>query len=97
MDRTSTTGKGRSYDRLVTRIPKGQKQAVEAYARGLGVSVNHLLNRLVRSEMGLTEEQWQNSPNADTLAAMQEADRIAADPEVKGFTDLDALFAELRS
>ena len=35
--------------------------------------------------------------NAVTAAAMEEADRITADTNVKGFTSLDELFAELKS
>ena len=37
-----------------------------------------------------------NTPNRETVAAMLEAERIAKDPSVKGYTDLDELFAELR-
>ncbi|MDD3251513.1 MAG: hypothetical protein PHV18_03025 [Lachnospiraceae bacterium] len=33
---------------------------------------------------------------AETIAAMQEAERIAKDPAVKGYTDLDELFADLK-
>ena len=34
-------------------------------------------------------------PNEETKAAMLDADRIAHDPSVKGFTDTDELFREL--
>ena len=36
-------------------------------------------------------------PNKETIAAMLEAERIAKDPSVKGYTDLDELFADLES
>ena len=36
------------------------------------------------------------SPNAVTLAAMKEAELIEKDPSVKGYNDLDPLFAELK-
>lgn len=36
-------------------------------------------------------------PNATTIEAMQEADRILKDPDVKGYTDIDELFDALRS
>lgn len=101
MGRTSSTVKNRyaskAYDRIVTLVPKGQKQAVEAFARDRGESVNGLLNRLVRCEMGLSEDEWRRTPNETTVAAMMEADRIAGDPAVKGFTSLDELFTELKS
>lgn len=38
-----------------------------------------------------------NQPNRETIAAMLEAERIAKDPAVKGYTDLDELFAELKA
>lgn len=36
-------------------------------------------------------------PDRETVAAMREAERIARDPSVKGYTDLDELFADLRA
>ena len=38
-----------------------------------------------------------NQPNKETIAAMSEAERIAKDPSVKSYTDLDELFADLKS
>ena len=35
-------------------------------------------------------------PNKETIAAMLEAERIAKDPSVKGYNDLDELFADLK-
>ena len=35
-------------------------------------------------------------PNAETIAAMLEAERIAKDPNVKHYRDLDELFADLK-
>ena len=35
-------------------------------------------------------------PNKETIAALLKADRIAKDQSVKGYTDLDELFAELK-
>lgn len=34
-------------------------------------------------------------PNEETRQAMLEADRIAKDPSVKGYTDVDKMFEEL--
>ncbi len=36
-------------------------------------------------------------PNAETVAAMLEADRIARDPNVKAYTDTDELMRDLLS
>ena len=46
------------YDRLNIVIPKGRKEAVEAFAKSRGESVNGLINALIRAEMGLSEEEW---------------------------------------
>lgn len=37
-----------------------------------------------------------NQPNKETVAALLEAERIAKDPSVKGYTDLDELFTDLK-
>ena len=37
-----------------------------------------------------------NQPNKETIAAMLAAERIAKDPSVKGYTDLNQLFADLK-
>lgn len=34
-------------------------------------------------------------PNAETLAALREGDRLAADPDAPTYTDLDALWKDL--
>ena len=45
-------------DELKIRIPKGQKQAVEAHAASKGESVNGLVNALLRADMELSEGEW---------------------------------------
>lgn len=50
----------KSYDRLAITIPKGQKAAVEAFAREQGQSVNGLVNALLRAAMGLSEGEWKS-------------------------------------
>ena len=51
----------KAYDRISITIPKGRKQAVEAFAREHGESVNGMVNRLVRAEMGLSEDEWRRT------------------------------------
>lgn len=46
------------YDRISVLVPKGRKQTVEAFAREHGESVNGVVNRLLRAEMGLSEDEW---------------------------------------
>ena len=65
MGKTSSAVKNRynakAYDQLPIRVPKGRKQTLEAFAREHGESVNGLVNRLVRAEMGLSEDEWKVS------------------------------------
>lgn len=63
--KTSTAVKRRynqkAYARLQIVIPKGRKEAVEEYARQHGGSVNGLVNKLLREELGMTEEEWKRA------------------------------------
>ena len=65
----------RAYARLAITIPIAQKQAVEAHAASKGVSVNGLVNALLRADMGLSEAQWKEKPDAlpelDPLADLE--------------------------
>ena len=47
-----------NYDRIEVKVPKGQKQAIELFAREQGESVNAMVNRLIRTEMGVSENEW---------------------------------------
>ena len=56
-----------------------------------------LTSRQALREGGIPFEISLNQPNKETIAAMLEAERIAKDPSVKGYTDLDELFADLKA
>ena len=47
-----------NYDRVGTKLPKGRKADVEAYAVSQGISVNGLINTLLRNALDMTEEEW---------------------------------------
>lgn len=68
MSKTSSKVKDRynskAYDEMKIRVPKGQKQAVEAHAQQKGESVNGLVNALLRAEMGLSDEEWKKPKQA---------------------------------
>ena len=42
-----------NYDEIKIRIPKGQKEAVQAYAQAKGESVNALIWNLLQEAMGV--------------------------------------------
>lgn len=49
-----------NYDRINLVIPKGRKENLEQRAEETGESVNGYLNRLIRTDLGMTEEEWKN-------------------------------------
>lgn len=42
----------KAYDRVNLTIPKGKKDVLQAYATARGESVNGMINRLLRAELG---------------------------------------------
>lgn len=48
----------KAYDRISVTVPKGRKQAIEAHAEKAGESVNGLINKLLRENMGLSDADW---------------------------------------
>ncbi|MBR6764443.1 MAG: ABC transporter ATP-binding protein [Clostridia bacterium] len=48
-----------NYDSILVRVPKGRKEDVEAFAATCPEkSVNGLMNRLLRTALGMTEAEW---------------------------------------
>ena len=47
----------RCYDRISVTVPKGFKTAIEAHAANKGLSVNGLINKLLKADMG---DAWPN-------------------------------------
>ena len=46
-------------------------------------------------ERGIPFKITEGTPNKETVSAMLEAERIAKNPNVKGYRDVDELFADL--
>ncbi|MBQ6928292.1 MAG: type II toxin-antitoxin system RelB/DinJ family antitoxin [Oscillospiraceae bacterium] len=81
------------------RMDSDLKAQADALFGELGMNMSTAFNIFVRQavrEGRIPFEISLNQPNRDTVAAMLEAERIAKDPSVKGYTELDALFADLR-
>ena len=73
-------------------------QADELFAE-LGMNLSTAFNIFVRQSLregGIPFEIRTDRPNKETIAAMLEAENIAKDPNVKHYTDLDELFADLK-
>lgn len=74
-------------------------QAEELFAE-LGMNLTTAFNVFVRQSLrqgGLPFEVKLEKPNKETIAAMLEAERIAKDPNVKGYNNLDELFEDLKN
>ena len=51
-----------NYDSLRITVPKGQKAAIEAAAKAAGDEyINSYVNRLIRADMGLSEDEWKGA------------------------------------
>ena len=73
-------------------------QADDLFAE-LGMNLSTAFNIFVRQSLregGIPFEIRTDRPNKETIAAMLEAENIAKDPKVKGYTDLDEMFADLK-
>lgn len=81
------------------RMDSELKAQADALFAELGMNLSTAFNIFVRQSLregGIPFEIKLDHPNQQTAAAMREAERIANDPSVKGYDDLDALFADLK-
>lgn len=81
------------------RMDSELKAQAEALFAELGMSLATAVHIFVRQSLregGLPFQVRTERPNQETIAAMLEARRIARDPNVKGYTDLDELFEDLK-
>ena len=80
------------------RMDADLKAQADALFNELGMNLTTAFNIFVRQSLregGIPFKVKLEQPNKETVAAMLEAERIARDPSVKGYNDLDELFAEL--
>lgn len=81
------------------RMDKELKMQADIFFAELGMNLSTAFNIFVRQSLRegrIPFEIGQERPNKETVAAMLEAERIAQDPSVKGYTDLDELFRDLK-
>ena len=81
------------------RMDTALKKQAEELFNELGMNLTTAFIIFVRQSLregGIPFEISINQPNRETIAAMLEAERIAKDSSVKGYTDLDELFADLK-
>ncbi|MEN6411383.1 MAG: type II toxin-antitoxin system RelB/DinJ family antitoxin [Veillonellales bacterium] len=81
------------------RMDADLKAQADALFAELGMNLSTAFNIFVRQSLREGRIPFDislNQPNAETIAALLEAERIAKDPNVKGYTDLDQLLADLK-
>ena len=82
------------------RMDTELKKQADALFNALGMNLSTAFNIFVRQSLregGIPFEIKLENPNKETIAAMIEAERIAKDPAVKGYSDLDELFKDLKA
>ena len=72
------------------KVPRTLLDSFKEACAARGDRVNTVLRRAM-------EEYVEETPNAVTVAAMQEADAITSDPNIPGYTDIDELLADLKA
>jgi DNA-damage-inducible protein J len=81
------------------RMDSDLKTQADALFGELGMNLTTAFNIFVRQSLregGIPFDIKLDQPNKETIVAMLEAERIAKDPSVNGYSDLDELFAELK-
>ena len=96
----ANTATGTSNTTNVTiRMDSDIKAQADALFAEFGMNLTTAFNVFVRQtlrEGRIPFDISVNKPTKETIAALLEAERIAKDPSVKGYTNTDDLFAELR-
>ncbi|MDR0837495.1 MAG: type II toxin-antitoxin system RelB/DinJ family antitoxin [Propionibacteriaceae bacterium] len=81
------------------RMDADLKKKAEDLFSDLGLNMTSALTMFLKQAVrtqGIPFEVTRQ-PNAQTLAAMKEAERIARDPAVRGYDDLDELLSDLKA
>ena len=89
-----------STTNISIRMDSDLKAQADALFGELGMNLSTAFNVFVRQSLREGRIPFDislNQPNKETIAAMLEAERIAKDSSVKGYNDLDELFADLKA
>ena len=81
------------------RMDSDLKSQADALFSELGMNLSTAFNIFVRQSLrdgGIPFEIKMDQPNKETMAAMLEAERIAKDPNVKLYSDVEEALRELK-
>jgi DNA-damage-inducible protein J len=82
--------------RLDSEVKKNAETVYSRYGLSLAEAVTVFIHQSCNVG-GLPFDLRPSRPNAESLAAMAEAERISRDPSVKGYRDMKALFEDLEA
>jgi DNA-damage-inducible protein J len=91
---------GNQTSNVSFRIDTDIKNQADRLFSELGLNMTTAFNIFLRQairEGSIPFSVTVNTPNAETIAAILESERIAHDTSVKGYTNLDDLFKDLKS
>lgn len=89
-----------STTNISIRMDSDLKAQADAMFAEFGISLSTAFNIFVRQSLRegrIPFEISLNCPNKETMEAMLEAERIAKDPSVKGYDNMEELFADLNA
>ncbi|MDY3027030.1 MAG: type II toxin-antitoxin system RelB/DinJ family antitoxin [Candidatus Faecivicinus sp.] len=89
-----------STTNISIRMDSELKAQADALFNELGMNLSTAFNIFVRQSLREGRIPFSislDAPNQETIAALREAERIAKDPSVKGYDNLDELFADLKA
>ena len=89
-----------STTNISIRMDAETKAKADALFNELGMNISTAFNIFVRQSLrvgGIPFTITTETPNAITVSAMLEAQRIAKDPDAKAYDNLNDLFKELKT
>lgn len=85
---------------MTIRMNRTVKQEAQQLFANLGMDMTTAINVFLRQAIyhnGLPFEVRFENPNATTMAALEEGNRMIKDPDAKRFSSVDELFDELEN
>jgi DNA-damage-inducible protein J len=82
------------------RMDRGLKHEADQLFSELGMSLSTAFNVFIRQSLrvqGMPFEISREVPNAETRAAMREAEQLTRDTKAKSYKDMDSLIKDLQS
>ena len=82
------------------RMDSNLKTQADALFEELGMNLSTAFNIFVRQSLregGIPFDITMNTPSKKTVSALLEAERIANDPSIKGYSDVEELLTDLKS